>query len=207
MKGLLLKDFYMTVKYCRVFLLVVLVFTAASFADKSTLTFSAFPVLFASMIPVTLISYDEKEKWHIYSGTFPYSRAQIVSSKYVFGLLVTLAVLILSAAVLAVRLNLSGSFKGIEFLSSVAGMFTAGLIGAAVILPFIFKLGAEKGRIVYFVVFFAIFGLGTALESMKPQTGIALGPITLLAVTTIGTAVLYAVSWLVSISFYQKREL
>ena len=207
MKGLLLKDFYMAVKYCRIFLFVILIFSAVSFSDKGMGFFSTFPVLMAGMLPVTLLSFDEKEKWHIYSGTFPYSRAQIVSSKYVFGLLVTLAALAFSAAVLAVRLNLSGSFKGIEFLSSVAGMFTAGLIGSALVLPFIFKLGAEKGRIMYFVVIIAIFGLGTALESIKMETGFALGPITLLAVTTIGTVVVYAASWLMSISFYQKRDL
>ena len=86
-------------------------------------------------------------------------------------------------------------------------MFTAGLIGSALVLPFIFKLGAEKGRIMYFVVIIAIFGLGTALESIKMETGFALGPITLLAVTTIGTVVVYAASWLMSISFYQKRDL
>jgi len=207
MKGLLLKDFYMAVKYCRIFLFVILIFSAVSFSDKGMSFFSTFPVLMAGMLPVTLLSYDEKEKWHIYSGTFPYSRAQIVSSKYVFGLLVTLAALAFSAAVLAVRLNLSGSFKGIEFLSSVAGMFIAGLIGSALVLPFIFKLGAEKGRIMYFVVIIAIFGLGTALESIRMETGFALGPITLLAVTTIGTVVVYAASWLMSISFYQKRDL
>ncbi len=209
MKGLLLKDFYMAAKYCRMFLLIILVFAGVFLAAKSSESFSAsaFPVLFASMLPVTLLSYDEKEKWHIYSGTFPYSRAQIVSSKYVFGLIVTLVVLTLFAGVFAVRMNLSGSFTGIEFLSSVAGMFTAGFVGSALTLPFIFKFGAEKGRIMYFVVIIVIFGLGTALESMKPQMSIPTEPLLLLAVTVIGTVIVYAASWLLSIAFYQKRDL
>ena len=158
MKGLLLKDFYMSVKYCRIFLLIIVIFSAVSLMDDSMGFFSTFPVLIAGMLPVTLLSYDEKEKWHIYSGTVPYSRDQLVSSKYIFGLLVSLAALVFSAAVLAIRLSITNSFSVIEFLSSVAGMFTAGLLGSALVLPFIFKLGAEKGRIMYFVVIIAIFG-------------------------------------------------
>jgi ABC-type transport system involved in multi-copper enzyme maturation permease subunit len=207
MKGLLLKDFYMSVKYCRIFLLIIVIFSAVSLMDDSMGFFSTFPVLIAGMLPVTLLSYDEKEKWHIYSGTFPYSRDQLVSSKYIFGLLVSLAALVFSAAVLAIRLSITNSFSVIEFLSSVAGMFTAGLLGSALVLPFIFKLGAEKGRIMYFVVIIAIFGLGMAYENLNVNTGLILGPAAILAVTTIGTVILYAVSWLMSISFYRKREL
>ena len=207
MKGLLLKDFYMAVKYCRVFLVVLVIFSAVSFADDSMGFFSTFPVLIAGMLPVTLLSYDEKEKWHIYSGTFPYSRAQLVSSKYVFGLLVTISALGFASAVLAIRLSLSGSFIPMEFLTSVASMFVAGMIGSALVLPFIFKLGAEKGRIMYFVVIIVVFSLGMAFEGIKKETGIEWRPMTLLITTTIGAVILYGVSWLTSISFYQKREL
>jgi ABC-2 type transport system permease protein len=207
MKGLLLKDFYMAVKYCRVFLIVILVFSVISFADGSVSFFSTFPVLMAGMLPVTLLSYDEKEKWHIYSGTFPYSRAQIVSSKYVFGLLTDLAVLGFSVAVMAIRLTMSGTFETASFLSSAAGLFIAGLTGSALILPFIFKLGAEKGRIMYFVVIIAIFGLGTALEKIKLEMTIQMAPAPMLAISVVASITLFAASWLASISFYQKREL
>lgn len=204
---MLLKDFYMTVKYCRIYLFIIVIFTAVSFLDNSMGLFSTFPILIAGMLPVTLLSYDEKEQWHIYSGTFPYFRSQIVSSKYVFGLLVTLSALIFSAAALAIRLSISNSFNIIEFLSSVGCMFTAGLIGSALVLPFIFKLGAEKGRIMYFVVIITIFGLSMALENVKMETNIDIGSIPLLGVTVLATAIVYAVSWLMSISFYRKRDL
>jgi len=56
-------------------------------------------------------------------------------------------------------------------------------------------------------VIIVIFALGTALESIKPQISIPMGPLTLLAITVIGTVVVYAASWLLSIAFYQKRDL
>jgi hypothetical protein len=72
----------MTVKYCRIFFCHT-VLSAFSFGRRVSVSFPPFR-FDGRMLPVTLLSYDEKEKWHIYSGTFPYSRAQIVSSKYVF---------------------------------------------------------------------------------------------------------------------------
>lgn len=207
MKGLLLKDFYMTVKYCRILLVFIVIFSAASLADGNMGFFSTFPVLMAGMLPVTLLSYDEKEKWHIYSGTFPYSRTQIVSSKYIFGLLATLSTLILSASVLAVRSLASGTFAAVSFLSTVAGMLAAGLAGSALVLPFIFKLGAEKGRIMYYVVIIAVFALGAAIQGVKTETGFTVGPLALIAMTSVGAAVLFTASWIASVFFYRKREL
>ena len=63
MKGLLLKDFYMAAKYCRACLL-------------------------CGMIPVNLLAYDERSRWLEYSGTLPYTKAQIVSGKYLVGIIV-----------------------------------------------------------------------------------------------------------------------
>ena len=41
MKGLLLKDLYMAAKYCRAFLLIVVVFLAVSFSE-TTISFLSF---------------------------------------------------------------------------------------------------------------------------------------------------------------------
>ncbi|NMP37237.1 MAG: ABC-2 transporter permease [Clostridiales bacterium] len=98
MKGLLLKDFYMIGKYCRSFVLILTVFLVVSCFGNDNTFFIIYPVLIAGMIPVTLISYDEREKWHIYSETLPYTRAQFVSVKYLIGLLFELTVFLLSAA-------------------------------------------------------------------------------------------------------------
>ena len=92
MKGLLLKDFYMAAKYCRAFLLLVIVFLAVSIWGDENVFFVIYPVLIAGMIPVTLYSYDEREKWTLYSGTLPYTRTQFVSSKYLVGLFFETAV-------------------------------------------------------------------------------------------------------------------
>ena len=81
MKGLLLKDFYMTVKYYKMSILMDIMFIAVSFLSKDNLSFLIFPVIISGVTPITLLGYDEKFKWTKYSGALPYSKAQIVSAK------------------------------------------------------------------------------------------------------------------------------
>ena len=66
MKGLLLKDLYMTMKYCRSYLLIAVVFTAVSFVGNDNLFFIFYPCPFCGMIPVTLLGYDERSHWQQY---------------------------------------------------------------------------------------------------------------------------------------------
>ena len=75
MKGLLLKDFYMACKYCRAYLLIVLVFAlAAPFTYGNNLFMLFYPCILASMVPVNLLAYEAQCKWEPFAGTLPYSR-------------------------------------------------------------------------------------------------------------------------------------
>lgn len=205
MKGLLLKDGYAVVKYCRAYLLVLFVFLAVSCYGNMFFVF--YPVLFAGMIPVTLIAYDEREKWHVYCDTLPCSRAQFVSAKYLTGLLLEVAAFLLSAATQAFRMHNSGSFDGREYLGLLVGIFCVGFIGPSFLMPFVFKFGAEKGRIAYYVVIALICAGGTILVSggvpANAQPRAAGGLVIAVAIAV----VLYALSWALSILFYKKRSL
>ena len=87
MKGLLLKDLYMMKSYCRSYLLIAVVFTAVSLIGKDNMFFMFYPCLLCGMIPVNLLAYDERSRFIRYGDTLPYKRAQIVSAKYLIGLL------------------------------------------------------------------------------------------------------------------------
>ncbi len=71
MKGLLLKDFYVARKHCKVFVIIMAVFMAISFAGDGDLFFLIYPCFLTGMIPVTLLSYDEHSRWSEYSGNAP----------------------------------------------------------------------------------------------------------------------------------------
>ena len=214
MKGLLLKDLYMSEKYCRVFLLIVVVFFGMSLMSGPGFFLLAYPCILMGLIPASLISYDEREKWDVYSGTLPCSRRQLVSCKYLVGLIGELPVICTTTVLYALGLFRMGAFDPHAVLGMAAVFLLLGLIGPAATLPFMFRFGAEKGRIAYFAVIILLCGVSAAFGSIQipdgetlleagiflPQAGVSL----FLAVLAV---LLYAGSWKLSIAFYKKREL
>lgn len=203
MKGLLLKDFYMIKKYCRAFVFLIIVFLGVSCIGGENAFFAVYPVLLASVIPVTLISYDEKERWNLYCAALPYSRGAIVSAKYLVGLLSGIAMLILSVGVQVAQMIYHGTFTWTNFGGILSSFIVIALIGPTILLPVIFRYGVEKGRIVYYIIngvicALAVFGseiVGTLHTSNMSflSSGIVI--------------LLFAASWLLSIAFYKKKEL
>ena len=64
----------------------------------------------AVMIPTDIIIRDERSKWNSYCSVFPYSDAQIVSCKYIIGLILYGVSLILSFLSCIVRMSITGEF-------------------------------------------------------------------------------------------------
>ena len=199
MKGLLLKDWYLTVKYLRMLLLISLLFAAMSVFSPENGFFRIYPAVMFAMIPVSLYSYDDREKWTVYAQAFPVSRAQYVTGKYLFGALGMAALV----ALLTVLYLISGAegFGGAVTLSLVLGLGSASLM-----LPVLFRFGAEKGRIAYLIFIGVICGGGVALSLAAPSEGGAAMPTPSPALCA-GMIVLYILSWRLSVALYQKREL
>ena len=208
MKGLLLKDLYMAMKYCRMYLLIAVVFIAVSFAGNDNLFFIFYPCLFCGMIPVSLLGYDERSHWLQYSDTLPYTKGQIVSCKYVIGLIAQITMLILTAVAQAVRTSANGTFELKGYIVLMLTILIISMITSSISLPAIFKFGIEKGRIAYYVMIGVICAVGGAASSVfgadfqaKFQSDNIL---LILCIIGIG---IYALSWCLSITFYRKREL
>lgn len=80
MKGLLLKDWYTLIKQMKIMLMLMLVF-----ACVPGYSMAAFAVVYAAMLPVTALAYDERSKWDELAAMLPYSVREIVGGKYVLG--------------------------------------------------------------------------------------------------------------------------
>ena len=200
MKGLLLKDYYMTVKYCRMLILMVLIFAAVSAVSNSIFLIS-YPFIIAGVLPVSLYAYDEKSGWCSYADAMPYSRAQQVSAKYISALVFICLVMLICTVGKALT---GDSF--IEDFSLLVMLCGTGLLSAAVLLPFVLKFGSEKGRWAYYAVIIiawvsaaAVFDTGSAVALELTGTAAAC----ILA----GCVLLFGLSWLLSIKIYEKREL
>lgn len=208
MKGLLYKEFLMALKYCRSFLLLAVVFAVVLLVEPGNMFYMAYPCLFIGALPVTLLSYDERDKWSQFSGILPVSRGTLVSAKYLIGLILQLGVTLLSGCSCFIGLYRAGLFAAGEYFTMLAMALSFSLLAPSIMLPFIFKLGVEKGRVAYCIVIglcgaaagvVAFSGLDLSRELALPGWGVG-------AILS-ASAVIYALSWLISIRFYEKREL
>ena len=89
-------------------------------------------------------------------------------------------------------------------------IFIAGLLPPAFMFPFTFKLGAEKGRFAYYIGFILFFALLGWLQSFIKNLSLGLAHFPfrsyyILILFFIGL-LLYMISWILSIKFYQNRE-
>lgn len=208
MRGLLLKDLYMTVKYCKAYLLITVVFIAVSFVGNENLFFTFYPCLLCGMIPVNLLAYDERSRWLQYSETMPYSKAQIVSGKYLIGLGAQGLVLIIIAIAQAIRMSINGIFSFGEFFTLIMLLLTMALISSSFTLPFIFKLGVEKGRMAYYFIVGVVCAgsvmFSNMMSSEMPTEIKSNGALPVVCLIGIG---IHALSWYLSVVFYKKREI
>ena len=205
MKGLLLKDYYTAKNYLRSLFLVAFVFIAASFFNDYVF-FLYYPCIFSSTAAMTLISYEEKDRWNIYAETLPCSRVQIVSCKYIvsliFGTLTAIALLFVQTAAMLYR----KTFALGQIAELALNFIPLLLLPSAILLPPVYKFGAEKGRIAYYIIigsFCAILGIWNPSEgipafSFTPAINLIVG---------IASILLFGISWILSIKLYQKREL
>ena len=198
MKGLLLKDWYLTKKYAMRLLVIALVFMVISPIWPENGFFMISPCVLFCLLPTTLYSYDEKEKWTIYAESMPVSRALYVTEKYLVGVIVMAAYFLL--------LTLLYLFFGArEYLpDALISSVALGFLAPAVMLPILLRFGTEKGRLAYLIFIGVIFG-GTLIltgggkgELDMPRLGslpewcLALFPL-----------LLYVLSWRLSITLYK----
>ena len=204
MKGLLLKDFFTLSKSLRIFLVLILLF-----ACMPGYNMAIFAVVYASLLPVTALSYDERCKWDTLAAMSPYSPAEMVISKYLLGYVGILLASVLALTVHSVYGLFSSSPDG-GYISSIAGGAASGLLILALTLPAMYKFGVEKGRIAFFVILAVTFGAVAGLSALADkgelsrfslQMGTGTGIVILLAVL-----LLNVLSILLSIRFYSRRE-
>lgn len=208
MKGLLVKDFTLLFKACKSILIIIAVFFVIIPFSDSYGFLNYYVIILAAMIPVTLVAYDEKEKWDLYFQTLPVSKSDYVSAKYLTGLILEGIVFL----VLVVLRRLSYSNTN-DLLAYASFLFILGTVFLSVNLPVVFKFGSVKGRIVNIVLIIIVFALsfiGMELGSASLETvlNVISGKYNMpLFSGVIATALLLVVSWIMSVAIYKKKEI
>ncbi len=210
MKGLLRKDLYVLFQASRAQLLIALLFLGLSMATENLLM-AYMLALYAGMTPLTVISLDEQSRFDCFALALPWSRAQIVLSKYILcfaaGCAAAAAYLLCT---LALGPILGSAANPAEALATSCGMLTAGILLPALMLPLAFRFGTEKGRMWSMLIMIAaILCIGVFVTDaggglFHPAGGFGTAPLWLLP---LGALALFALSALVSVGIYKRREL
>lgn len=200
MKGLILKDFYVLIKQMKFVLLFI-----AVFALIPQLSYTAFALVYVSVIPMTALAYDERSKWNRLELTMPYTRSQIVISKYTLGILSIAGTTVL--VFIGNYIN-TGSFMDVTDLKELLFAICISILTISLLLPALFKFGAEKGRILFILIAVLFSALLVFLNS---ENGSIFEKFTVLFVQyfyliPLFTVVLLALSILISVSIYIKKE-
>ncbi|MGN0268370.1 MAG: ABC-2 transporter permease [Lachnospiraceae bacterium] len=211
MSGLLLKDYYNLVRYCKAYVLMFVAFLGASIFSDGNAFFTIYPVVMACMLPTTLLAYDEKEHWDQYCITLPISRKQVVAAKYLEGIIITGGMTVLSGICYILRNVINGMspVEGLAVFLSI--LIVVGIAPCILLNPINFLLGTTKGRIGYLISIAVICGAAAAVtaEEFEFVSKIAKfmnSELSLILIPVI-TLILYGVSCLVSIRFYERRDL
>lgn len=210
MKGLILKDLYMTFKYMKSLILIIAVFLAVSVWGSDNNIFRFYPCIIASSMPVTLLAYDDRSKWSIYSRTLPYTARQLVSVKYIMGMIFSFSAYILSVCSTACYMVFNDKFNMNELAVTASTLLIIMLIIPTAVFPLSFRFGAEKGRMLFVVIAIALLAavmISIPLSSVYSDSAICPTFNIYFLIMDIISIILYVISWLISVKLYKKREL
>lgn len=123
--------------------------------------------LICAMIPLILTAiafgYDTKSNFEQFAFSMPIKRSDYVLSKLFFALLFGI---IGSTCLFVLLLVQNKMYVSNIILISLITLLVSLLI-AAIQLPFILKFGAEKGRLIMVITYFAIFALSSLLKEKE----------------------------------------
>jgi ABC-2 type transport system permease protein len=210
MKGLLIKEWFVLWKQGKLMIFLALIYSIYA-AFGNGYFFAGFSVVFLSMLPITIMGLDERSKWDHYAVTMPYSRKDIVLSKYIVTLSgVTLAALlfVLSTALKWIIEKNPADFAGL--MKEAMMLLALGLFYSTLNLPIAFKFGVDKGRMWFILITVIIIaGLGVAFKLMETDaTQIEIFFQNLPAIApSLASLGLLLLSASISIRIYENKEL
>lgn len=207
MKGLLRKDLYLLAGVGKSYAVILLLYLALTISGVVDISFLLTMLqILLCMYPSTSFACDDQVKWDLFAVSLPNGRTQVVRAKY--GLTLVLATAALAANVvlslLAAALDLAPLNQSL--LVCMGGVLTALLLNA-LLLPLIFRFGAQKGRLMLMgIASGTIAILGAALSLAKPSADLIAGaPIPFLLSLVLGALAL-SVSYRISLRIYGKKE-
>ena len=202
MKGLLLKDTLTMFKQMKLFLVFIVVLAVLPGSNMFS-----FAIVYAAMLPITALAYDERSKWDSLAAMMPYSKRELVLSKYLLGYIAVLAAGILTLAMQYIVSIVRDTPVTVETLMIIFVTVCAGAVLLAIIMPLMFRFGVEKGRFIFIAIIAIAVSIGM-LSNQKASSLLTLPDITptvIIALVFAATVAMNVISILISARLYRKK--
>ena len=202
MKGLLLKDFYTLLK--QMYLYLIFIVLLSLIPEMNLFRIAS---VYAAMLPITVIGFDERSKWDHLAIMMPYSKRDLVMSKYVIGYLGIAVCSVISLIIQAVVVTIANQPFTVELALTIVLTSFAALAILAINLPFMFWLGVERGRIVFMVLIAVTVFLGmmSAANASKAFELEGVTPAILLLAGALAALLLNVLSATISLRLYSRK--
>ena len=198
MMALLLKDVFLIRKRNLIMLFAIAIFVVLAGVQGGLVN-----TVMATMMPLlmgfTTLAYDQNDGWEAYACALPFSRIQIVKSKYVLAL-----ISIVVSILLVLIVGLAASVLELKtMLSNAVTQFTFGSLFVAINYPLILKFGFEKSRLYYILVMIGLMSIGSALSTFQKGPSM---PVSLAFALPVAAFAGLIASYFLSCSIMKKKE-
>ncbi len=207
MIGAVIADMLSMKKVVKLYLIVSVIYIALGIFNGGGSGMVSFLVFFAVMLVLASFSYNDICHWDKFINVTPVRRIEIVAAKYIFALTAVAVSTLIGEIVLYVTGKMSGRPLEEDMISMlvVSGI---GMVYLSIMLPILFKVGAEKGRIIMFVVLL-IPVVGALLISKDPEMMAAVNQIDFrmaAAAAPFAVAAIFVISFFISYKIYKSKE-
>ena len=208
MKGLLVKEFYV-IRDSLLTLLVIFIAIGVGLAFLiSPCVLITIAAITLSMQAITTIQNDKSTQWNRFSATLPVSRVQVVESKYLIYLLLSITGIALGVIICFIASLLKQSFDINELLIYFCLAIIISLLPGSISIPCAFVFDQEKsimGTVLSYIVTSGLFaGLIFLLKQlMDPMENI----LAIYGITAAFSVVVFTLSWLLCPKRLSKRDI
>lgn len=215
MKGLLLKDIYSIRITQKTYVLFYLFSCVFGYLMKSPGYVGTMCIVVFATVILSLFNADQYYHWDTYAAALPLGKKTIVRARYLLIIVITLGLAIFTA----IMTGATAALLGISVLEQVySSVSTCAMIPifSGIIIPVIYKLGVEKGRVVFMMLFlipFLVLTLfkdliqGTAVEKLLVNLQQNPNGQVIIAGMLIAVSILVlAASYMTSIKIYGNKE-
>ena len=211
MTGLIFKDLVNLKSYIKSIALMCAVFLVISIMNESPAFFTGYIQMLSIVIILATFGYDEKVEWDHYAMTLPIKRNDIVKSKYILAYSMVLIMTIIGAVTVTV-VNLIQNKDIMADGNMLANLLIASIISLviAVVIPFTFKYGSEKGRYVMMSIIVIPLGFAALLNAMIVSMESVIQFIEMLAkypiIYPFVIIIAIGISYMFSLKIFDKKE-